>query len=88
MFSSCDKFARCGFVEYPSLESTILSDTCELLHCIFGAIINACLSTKVRSELKRYWPILGTELKVPEPLALTPSPSTSAEVNHLFTTSL
>lgn len=43
----------------------------------------ACLSTQVRNELKKYWPILGTELKVPEPLVPTPAPRTAAEVNHL-----
>lgn len=39
---------------------------------------------QVRDELKKYWPVLGTELKVKRPVPPTPAPSLSAEVIHLL----
>lgn len=39
---------------------------------------------QVRDELKKYWPVLGIEMKVKRPVPPTPAPSLSAEVNHLL----
>jgi len=37
------------------------------------------LIEKVRNELKKYWPVLGIEMKVKRPVPPTPAPSLSAE---------